>query len=204
MFALKARLANSISSRTLRFLARLAFWITIIVVAIALLHGRWLEQNVPWIVDLVTYFGIFLIVAIVLFTTEIGLVFSSLMGGDNRKDFVRLWVISILALIAGVGLCEALIQFPLERLHFIKYGLLTFFGFFAQQPKPFRARLGTAMLITFCVGTVEESMQWFLPLRVFDWRDLRLNYTGLGYGAFFSWLSCRWIALYRLAKLVTP
>lgn len=55
-----------------------------------------------------------------------------------------------------------------ERIHFILFGLL---GFSSRQLFPYY----TALFLTYAVSGLDELLQWWLPDRVGDWRDVFMN-----------------------------
>ncbi|MDA0747437.1 MAG: VanZ family protein [bacterium] len=65
---------------------------------------------------------------------------------------------------------------PAERLHLAEYGLLSFLVFRALRiDMPKGAAYLWGVLIAACVGGVDEGIQWVLPSRVFEWKDVGLN-----------------------------
>ncbi len=80
----------------------------------------------------------------------------------------------ILALIYAWAL--SMLKLPVERIHFIEYGLLSIFVFkaLAHDIKNRSVYLWSA-LIVFCLGLIDEIIQHFLPTRVYDTRDVVVN-----------------------------
>lgn len=79
--------------------------------------------------------------------------------------------------------------FPSERLHFLEYGLLGMLVLRASlksRPRSLRAAFGLAALVLCTLGTIDELIQYILPNRFFDWRDIWFNIAGglLGFGAY--------------------
>lgn len=72
---------------------------------------------------------------------------------------------------------------PEEALHFLEYGLLTFFVFRALSYRihDWTVYISTIVIVS-TVGTLDEFIQWLLPSRVWDYGDIRLNILG---GIFF-------------------
>jgi len=66
--------------------------------------------------------------------------------------------------------------YPEEAIHFLEYGLLGFFLFralsFTVKDKTIYL---TAILIGSLVGILDEILQWIMPLRYWDLRDVGLN-----------------------------
>lgn len=71
-----------------------------------------------------------------------------------------------------------------ERVHFILFGL---FGFFTLLLFP--ARLAYALCLL--LGVADEGLQWALPDRVGDWRDVALNLLAAWAGASLALVSGR-------------
>jgi len=91
----------------------------------------------------------------------------------------------IAALVFG-GLAYAVVlaimNQPEERLHFLEYGALA--GFTEAALRARRAALGgplgvlpslLAILLTAALGWLDEIIQYFVPVRVYDWRDVGFN-----------------------------
>jgi hypothetical protein len=65
---------------------------------------------------------------------------------------------------------------PEEAVHFLEYGVLTVFVYWALGSSiTDRSILGTSVLIVALVGIMDEFIQWLLPSRVWDYRDIGLN-----------------------------
>ena len=70
---------------------------------------------------------------------------------------------------------------PAERFHLAEYGLLSLLAF-----RAFRLDLGTGAScllgwgLASVAGTIDETIQWILPNRVFEWKDIGLNALSSG------------------------
>lgn len=68
---------------------------------------------------------------------------------------------------------------PEEAIHFLEYGLLSYFAYAALR---FHVKdisiFFTASLMTLFVGTVDEIIQWLVPGRYWDIRDVGFNFLG--------------------------
>lgn len=69
-----------------------------------------------------------------------------------------------------------LISAPVEAAHFLEYGLLGFFLFKAlSHHVRDKSIYFTATLFALLVGTFDEIIQWIIPLRYWDFRDVGFN-----------------------------
>lgn len=96
-----------------------------------------------------------------------------------------------LALLVGVGYAWlARTGNPevdaVERVHFIEYGLITFLFYRAWRGAGDAAVLVLPVLAGIIVGTCEEWLQWFIPVRVGEARDVLLNLVAIACGLLFS------------------
>ncbi|MGD9346953.1 MAG: VanZ family protein, partial [Candidatus Aminicenantes bacterium] len=81
---------------------------------------------------------------------------------------------------------------PEEAIHFIEYGLLGFFLF-----RAFRHHIGdqsiylASFLLGIIIGTFDEILQWIVPGRYFDLRDVGLNALSCGLFQILLWKGVR-------------
>lgn len=68
------------------------------------------------------------------------------------------------------------IEIPEERMHFIQYGILGIMSFFVFRGEAFG--LLKAILLVTIAGAIDEVIQYFLPNRVGDIRDVVFNTLG--------------------------
>ena len=105
----------------------------------------------------------------------------------GRNSAITLITIALCAYVS-----ELLIVDPIERIHFVKYGLLSILIFAGQKGSNTLAKMIPAIVLSISLGCLDESIQYFVPNRVFDMRDILLNFTGSLYGAVFISLSLLW------------
>ncbi len=91
-------------------------------------------------------------------------------------------------LVAGGGLYAyftiQLRQHPEEAVHFLEYGALAYFFFRALSSRiRDRTIYITVVLSVLFVGTLDEFIQWLMPERYWDYRDVGINALA---GVFFS------------------
>jgi VanZ family protein len=72
-----------------------------------------------------------------------------------------------------------------ERFHFIEYGLVAILFYKAWRPSNDAAVLVMPVLAGFIVGSLEEWLQWFVPGRVGEARDVLLNLVAVACGVMF-------------------
>jgi hypothetical protein len=73
-----------------------------------------------------------------------------------------------------------------ERFHFVEYGLITFLFYRAWRPLGDASLFVLPVLVGLVVGTLEEWLQWFIPGRIGDMRDVFLNGAAIVCGLLFS------------------
>jgi hypothetical protein len=73
-----------------------------------------------------------------------------------------------------------------EQFHFVEYGLITLLFYRAARPLGGASVFVLPVLAGLVVGTLEEWLQWFIPGRVGDMRDVFLNGAAILSGLLFS------------------
>ncbi len=73
-----------------------------------------------------------------------------------------------------------------ERVHFVEYGLITLLFYRVWRPRGDASMFVLPVLAGIAVGTLEEWLQWFIPGRVGDMRDVFLNGVAIVCGLLFS------------------
>ena len=108
-------------------------------------------------------------------------VFLSVFGFSIRKVKIKLFsTYLVLALIAIIGIMFInKIEIPEERIHFIQYGFLAFLIHRALilDTKNARAYF-IAFILTAVLGWLDEGIQYLLPDRYYDTRDVVFNALG--------------------------
>lgn len=104
---------------------------------------------------------------------------------------LRLWRLApdhrlqITAPILATGYIALLQENPVERIHFLQYAILGVLVLWALQNRsPTAFKLG--FLLVTGAGLLDEVIQWFLPNRYWDPRDVAMNAIG---GALGLWLA---------------
>lgn len=96
----------------------------------------------------------------------IGLYAASIIRVRDVRFISLLTVISIIIF--------KLIPLPIERIHFIEYGILGWLSYWAFGWK--------AIFYVITIGIIDELIQGILPDRFFDMRDIWMNVIGGGLG----------------------
>ncbi len=73
-----------------------------------------------------------------------------------------------------------------ERFHFAEYGFLVLLYYRVWRDRSAAAALLLAFLAVFMVGMLDEGIQWFVPIRVGEWRDVLLNSVAIMCGLAFA------------------
>lgn len=73
-----------------------------------------------------------------------------------------------------------------ERVHFVEYGLIALLFYRAFQPLGVPGVFVAAVPAALTVGTLDEWLQWFIPNRVGEARDVFLNMVAIGCGLAFG------------------
>jgi VanZ family protein len=95
----------------------------------------------------------------------------------------RLWrYLLMFFIIASVALIQRFIFYPAEKVHLVEYGILGWMIYQAVRKSGGGIAAGYAWTIVLVVviGTADETVQAYLPMRVFDFRDIIINiHSGL-------------------------
>jgi VanZ family protein len=73
-----------------------------------------------------------------------------------------------------------------ERVHFVEYGLISLLFYRAWRAAADLSIVALPIASGLVVGTLEEWLQWFIPNRVGEARDVLLNLVAIGCGLAFS------------------
>ncbi len=95
---------------------------------------------------------------------------------NSLSQFSPFWRVAGLVLMATLSLLMLifLAETPAETLHLLEYGGLSYLTFRAAKPHTYHSYL-FCLLFIFFVGSVDEAIQFVLPNRFFDARDVVLN-----------------------------
>ncbi|MGH9370068.1 MAG: VanZ family protein, partial [Vicinamibacterales bacterium] len=73
-----------------------------------------------------------------------------------------------------------------ERFHFVEFGLISLLFYRAWRPAADPSAIVLPVLAGLLVGTLDEWLQWFIPVRVGEVRDVFLNGVAIACGLIFS------------------
>ena len=124
----------------------------------------------------------------VLAATGIAIIFALTRIRENRSRryaalLSAITIAVVYAIASSTGNAEV---DAVERFHFIEYGIVTVLFYKAWRPSGDGSQLVMPALSGFIVGTLEEWLQWFVPARVGEARDVLLNSFAIGCGLLFS------------------
>jgi hypothetical protein len=130
-----------------------------------------------------------LIIGGIVLVTVIVAVLAALLRIRER----RVLRYGLLALAVGSGALYAYVTATgnanvdvVERFHLVEYGVLTWLYYRAWHARGDVSSLVFPMLATFMVGIFDESLQWLVPARVGELRDVLLNGVSIACGLVFS------------------
>ncbi len=167
--------------------SRIGVLLMLLVVLIALFFGRSLERTFPAFADLLPKIGLVLLALGFIGVVRVGRKVSTGYRFSNPRGLVLWTSIGFIGIVLGIVVSEALIEFPIERIHFLKYNLLAICSYFAQDENTMsRRRLILSVVFTGAVGTLEETFQKMLPDRFFDYRDISLNWLSAWCGGLYA------------------
>lgn len=150
-------------------------WLWVLLCSLAIFATIPLARSIQKIVEETVgreYFGYAVIVSV-------GVCFSALLYWLISRSLIKessrfVW----LTLIAGVYVYVTIQLWsnPEEAIHFLEYGLLSYLVFRALVVRISDGTIYlTAALFVLFVGTLDEVIQWMIPNRSWDYRDVGLN-----------------------------
>ena len=124
----------------------------------------------------------------------VGSAAAAALGGavlviKDRRAFRYACIVAAATVAVGyawIGTSGVPDQDAAERFHFIEYGLIAVLFYKAWRPAADVSVLLGPLLAGFIVGTLEEWVQWVVPGRVGEMRDVLLNLVAVGCGVLFA------------------
>lgn len=97
-------------------------------------------------------------------------------------------LLSVATALALIGLIASQLNIAEERFHFLQYGLLGMLVFATARDYSIRT-MAPLLLFVVAVGIGDETIQWLLPNRVGDLRDVAMNTAA---GVLGAWIGKAW------------
>lgn len=98
-------------------------------------------------------------------------------GGMTATRFLSLGAITAFVVFLTFGLPS---DSTAEAIHFLEYGILSLLIYRAVAHRVHDISIyPSVILIGTLLGTIEEAVQWLVPGRVFDLRDITMNFTAV-------------------------
>ncbi len=131
-----------------------------------------------------------------------GICFAGFLYYLLKRKTRLLNILILFPVVALYGFLFVKMKITAEKIHLIEYGFLGFMFSSAINDKMGKFKTGLiAFLITALVGYVDEVIQYFLPNRVYDLRDVGFNaLSGLfGLAAF---IILKWVNIKNQNKII--
>jgi len=166
-------------------------WLWVVLCALAIFFTVPLARKIQNLVTILagrSFFGYFVLFAIATTILLLGYILYFRLKIRTLSNYIWLLLISAIYVYFTLKLWAN----PEEAIHFIEYGLLGFFLF-----KALSHHIGdksiyfAAFLFGTLVGTFDEILQWIVPGRYFDLRDVGLNALSSGLFQILLWKGVR-------------
>jgi hypothetical protein len=118
----------------------------------------------------------------------VALAAASVYIRDRRRERYT-WIAAAIALAVAYGYVSrtgVADTDAAERFHFVEYGLIAFLFYKAWRPSADGAVIVLPLVAGLLVGTLEEWLQWFVPARVGEAKDILLNLFAVVTGVLFA------------------
>tara|TARA_B100000959_G_scaffold176544_1_gene184824 strand:+ start:2604 stop:3188 length:585 start_codon:yes stop_codon:yes gene_type:complete len=160
---------------------------------VAVLYLVFVYLTLPFARDIGTYLRSLEMLRFTTLMIFIVVVFTAMALNMERLKTMSLG--SIISIVVYLILSFSVffsIDAPEERLHIVEYSVMAWMFHWALKDtmKEARAYLA-AFAITFFAGCGDEVIQYFLPDRYYDFRDVLFNAAGASMGILFAWLMVR-------------
>jgi hypothetical protein len=129
------------------------------------------------------------VLALIVGTAACLLVAAAVLTIRHHRRERYAWIVAAVALAVGygwasrTGIADA---DAAERFHFIEYGCIAVLFYKAWRPSSDGAVIVMPLIAGILVGTLEEWLQWFVPGRVGEAKDVLLNLVAVGAGVLFA------------------
>jgi hypothetical protein len=129
------------------------------------------------------------VLAVVVVCAAILALGSAILTIRDRRLERFAWIAAAAVIAIGYGLAARTGVADVdaaERFHFVEYGLLALLFYKAFRPARDGAVIVMPLLCGVIVGTAEEWLQWFVPARVGEMKDVLLNLVAVSAGVLFA------------------
>lgn len=168
-----------------RYLSRIFTVIWVAFIFLVSVFGRKIQRLIPELEQYIPYFGVIFMVIIVIGAFR----YFRLEHGIISANWKQLYVFSSITVIA-VGLLAIIIpvitNYQIEQAHVLKYGILSLLIFFSQKNITYTRRFLLTLLLSSSVGVSEETLQIWIPDRIFDPADIILNLVSCFIGSLYA------------------
>ncbi len=122
----------------------------------------------------------------VVFAAVLGIYFLLNLILKKRERVVSRYIAFFFISLASIALFKYFCVSGSEQFHLLMYGVLSAVVFWAMKLHVRTNRIYIyAILLVFLLGTIDEFIQMFLPSRVFDVRDIYMNWVSASLGMLF-------------------
>jgi hypothetical protein len=166
-------------------------WLWVFLCALAIFFTVPLARKIQTLVTTLagrSFFGYFVLVVTGTALLIVGYILYYRLNIRALSNYICVMIIAIFYAYFTLKLWAN----PEEAIHFIEYGLLGFFLFLALRHHiSDKGIYFAAFLLGTLVGTFDEILQWIVPGRYFDLRDVGLNALSSGLFQILLWKGVR-------------
>ena len=168
--------------------ARIGSILIVLILAVSSIYGYDILRTIPGVESYVPELGIAAAGMVLFWVYNIRkqLILKEIPFRHSTSLSILIFL-TVLTIAGTIAFAEWMIVTPAERIHVIKYCLLGIFLFYSFKDKSIFQRLLLA------VGFAEETLQYYLPYRVGELRDVLLDGVCAAFGSLFAWLSAYWL-----------
>ena len=176
---------QKISTINRKHLSRILTVIWVIFIFFISVFGRKIQRLFPVLEQYIPYFGVIFMIIIVIEAYR----YFQLEHGIKSANWKQLYVFSSITVIA-LGMLAIIIpvitNYKIEQAHVLKYGILALLIFFSQKNTTYTRRFLLTLVLSSAVGITEETLQIWIPDRVFDPADIVLNLVSCFIGSLYA------------------
>lgn len=103
----------------------------------------------------------------------------------GELGYYSLASVSLVMLLSGA--VALTMELPAERIHFLEYGILGSLVYKATM-RQWKIPILSSFVLVSIIGIGDETIQWFLPNRYAEMKDVLLNCFGGLLGIYVTWL----------------